>query len=152
MIVRAFNVTIATPSIPNTVNQQMHSDAEYNGRDEGVYSCWDWLAIWKKKENGDRYDRLNMTHHRCIALSNKYFFSFKFTYLKRYTTYVCPKSPRVVQMLTINVESHLRSPGSIKYTYSNFSLLCYQRLSKISKTDVNIYMPQNISFYTQEMW
>ena len=47
MIVRAFNVTIATASIPNSVRQAIHSDVEDITKDEaGCYS-------WEREENYD---------------------------------------------------------------------------------------------------
>ena len=50
MIVRAFNITIATASMPNTVIQVMHSNGESNDSDEVVFSCWEWLSICEKKK------------------------------------------------------------------------------------------------------
>ena len=37
MIVRAFNVTIATTSMPGTLSQAMHSDGESNAKKEAVF-------------------------------------------------------------------------------------------------------------------
>ena len=53
MIVRAFNATIATASMPYTVTKAMHSDAEKSKKDKVSFCCWEWLAICKKKENGE---------------------------------------------------------------------------------------------------
>ena len=59
MIARAFNITIATASMPYTVRKAMHQDveedpdAEKDVKDEVSFCCWEWLAICKKKENGD---------------------------------------------------------------------------------------------------
>lgn len=53
MIVRAFNVTIATASMPNTVIQAMHSNGESKDADEVVFSCCEWFSICKNKENDD---------------------------------------------------------------------------------------------------
>ena len=39
MIVRVFNVTIATASVANIDSQAMHSDAENKGENEVAFSC-----------------------------------------------------------------------------------------------------------------
>ena len=75
-----------------------------------------------------RYGGLSKTRHRCIALTNKSFCSFKYPYLKRDTTLVGQKSPHVVQMLKIEVKSHLRNTGNAEQSDSrsnclNFSFL-----------------------------
>ena len=61
MIVRAFNVTIATASMPNSVSQAIHSDVENITKDEaGCFS-------YEKEEN----DHLVIMKLRFVAESDK---------------------------------------------------------------------------------
>ena len=53
MIVRAFNATIGTDSMPNTVSQAMHSNWANKDAGEVVFCCCEWLSICQKIENYD---------------------------------------------------------------------------------------------------
>ena len=137
MNVRAFNVNIATASIPSNDSQAMHSDEEKNGKDIVMFGCWEWLAICKKKKGKwrlSRYDGLNKTYHSCIALSNRSFCLFKYPYLKRYTTLVANWSK--VPTYGSNVKDWGRKPFKKSWqcwtksrsSYPNFSFLwSYQK-------------------------
>ena len=50
MIIRAFNITMATDSMPNSVSQAMHLDVENNAKDAFLSSCRKSLAIWKRRK------------------------------------------------------------------------------------------------------
>ena len=71
----------------------------------------------------------------------------KYPYLKRYTTLVGQKSPHVVQMLKIEVKSHLRDPGNAEQNLVILSSLFFGHI----KDRRNIYKLQNLSFYIKEM-
>ena len=63
MIVRAFSITIAAVSMPNTVSQAMHSDAGNITKDE-IMCC-----SCKKEENDENYDRLTENHFTGAAFA-----------------------------------------------------------------------------------
>ena len=61
MTVRAFEVTVATASMPYTVSQAIHSDEEINLRDEVVFCCCELFFIYEEKDEAVRRNYVKLT-------------------------------------------------------------------------------------------
>ena len=70
MIARAFNVTIATASMPSAVSKAMHMDEEKNSKFEVLFCRSEsFLFYVNEKKNDDYKIRINL-HSQIILLLN----------------------------------------------------------------------------------